>query len=377
MKTFFVLPRLTLAILVISAASAIAGDSGYNRQSAPRADGSGQGKIGQNDEARVVIDASREEKKATLRVAKQRGRLQYEFKASTPWDEKDGDSVLSSLDGLSQGTTVSLGLSANFGDPNVFPGYGEKLENMVREAAITSDEPGLTNADGSINSDKLSEILARSTAYIRRCSTNIDAAVKSGKMTQAEAEKARAKLRKINKDYDALAHDYPIHTVGLEGNYGPRTFKWIDSDTLEDMKSNRETYLLTAFYGYCTANEYLFTLGYSLKKDYQEQDEKTLTEPINGTVATSERTAPFGSPEEKGEHVAFVEMRKKFDAIRTAISPKVSYDIEDDVTQVDLKVWLVPNKDGLLTSGVNVGWRSDTDEVTAAVFIGTAFDLFD
>jgi hypothetical protein len=55
-------------------------------------------------------------------------------------------------------------------------------------------------------------------------------------------------------------------------------------------------------------------------------------------------------------------------------NPKASYELEDDVLGIELPIYLA-QANGTLNGGVKFGWRDDTDDFTAAVFIGVPLKL--
>ena len=89
----------------------------------------------------------------------------------------------------------------------------------------------------------------------------------------------------------------------------------------------------------------------------------------------------MGGPTEQDKKIGFFEVRKFFGKV--AFNPKISLDFEgneeedEDVTLgLDLPVYFLQNKDGQFVGGLRAGWRSDTKEVSVALFVGSALDLF-
>jgi hypothetical protein len=63
-----------------------------------------------------------------------------------------------------------------------------------------------------------------------------------------------------------------------------------------------------------------------------------------------------------------------------AIAPRVSYEFEKGVFGFDLPIYLLQGKEndsGLrdLIGGIRLGWRDDTDELIAGIFVGKPFKL--
>jgi hypothetical protein len=56
---------------------------------------------------------------------------------------------------------------------------------------------------------------------------------------------------------------------------------------------------------------------------------------------------------------------------------RVEHDFESDVTAVTIPLYLFKEKDGGFTGGLQLGWRSDTDETVAGVFVSKAFSFLE
>ena len=69
-----------------------------------------------------------------------------------------------------------------------------------------------------------------------------------------------------------------------------------------------------------------------------------------------------------------VELRHIFGA--WGVGPMISWDEHDDVFGVQLPIYFLANSDGTLNGGFRLGWRDDTDDLTASVFISKPLSLF-
>jgi hypothetical protein len=68
---------------------------------------------------------------------------------------------------------------------------------------------------------------------------------------------------------------------------------------------------------------------------------------------------------------------RRFFSGRFAVSPKISRDIEEKTSQVDLPIYFLQNPKGGLVGGVNVRWTSESKEIAATIFVGSALKLID
>jgi hypothetical protein len=59
-----------------------------------------------------------------------------------------------------------------------------------------------------------------------------------------------------------------------------------------------------------------------------------------------------------------------------AVGLKVVHDFKNDNWGVDVPLYLFPNDKGMFSGGLRFGW-TDTDQLSAGVFVGVPFKLLD
>jgi hypothetical protein len=158
--------------------------------------------------------------------------------------------------------------------------------------------------------------------------------------------------------------------VGIER----AAFRFLEPGTLAARSKNHETYTASGRLGYYS-DALGFVIGsYAYRRSHAPAGSPAdICQVIDGTTALRCQPAVIGAPAPRRLSVASVELRKFF-AAPIAISPSVQRDFEKDITAVDVPLYFLKTGSSL-TGGVRFGWRSDTKEVAAVVFVGTAIGL--
>lgn len=115
----------------------------------------------------------------------------------------------------------------------------------------------------------------------------------------------------------------------------------------------------------------LYSVGFDLERTYDEEDEGVFCVALYPTACTSGR---LGAPTRAWHRLVWLEARSV--AFTVPFSLRVTRDLGDDVTGVDLPLFLLHDADGAFTGGLRLGWTSEKG-FDAGVFIGKAFDVFD
>jgi hypothetical protein len=162
--------------------------------------------------------------------------------------------------------------------------------------------------------------------------------------------------------------------VGGEVGIERAGYEFLESGTLAARSENHQNWSIGARLGHYSP-VYGFLIGsYSYHRGHIAAGlPADVCVPIDGTAALRCESSVIGEPGPTKLSVAGVEVRKFF-ASPVAIAPSVRHDFVNDVTAVDVPMYFL-RSGASLTGGVRVGWRSDTDEATAVVFVGTAISL--
>jgi len=183
-------------------------------------------------------------------------------------------------------------------------------------------------------------------------------------------------------EYNRLMIPANAREFGLEGSVGRNSFEFVDPATLAAQEETKIDWRARAFYTQYLRHSYTaFTAFVAYEHAYEEADESVFC-PASPTNIVIKCTTAAGAPPELNESLLLaVGLRHQFNGRRlsnVAVAPQVAYDALDDVWGIDVPVYLVPNSDNALTGGFRVGYRSDRDdEFSVGIFIGAAFDIFD
>lgn len=148
-------------------------------------------------------------------------------------------------------------------------------------------------------------------------------------------------------------------------------FDYFDSD-LAEQSTTKVGWTVGAALGLATPRrQALYSIGFDLERVYDEEDEVVFCTALYPTLCQSGR---IGAPTSAYHRLAWVEARSA--ALATPFSIRVTHDIGEGETGVDLPIFLLHGEDGAFTGGIRFGWTS-TDGGDVGVFVGKAFDVFD
>jgi hypothetical protein len=180
-----------------------------------------------------------------------------------------------------------------------------------------------------------------------------------------------AELEKLR---DLLHEEAPIWFFGGDYTEERSSFRFLQRGTLTPGAENHRGWNVNGRLGYYTPLGFVFGT-YSRKVGYVAGGATTdVCQPIGGTASLTCAPAVIGAPREMKFSVGGIELRKFFSDLPVAIAPSVQRDFENDVTGVDVPIYFLKATTGLI-GGVRFNWRSDTEAVTAVMFVGTAIGI--
>jgi len=176
--------------------------------------------------------------------------------------------------------------------------------------------------------------------------------------------------------YRSLLREWPPPILlSAHAVVGQESFDFVDPTTLEQASASEINHALVASAGVLLEPIGYVGVNYRFERSHTASPETTLCIPLGGTGAMTCNDVHLGAPTETTHNRIQFELRK-FATSWLAVNPKFTYDANDSVAAVEAPIYFLTDKDRGFTGGVNVGWRSDTDEVTATLFVGAAFTLF-
>lgn len=159
---------------------------------------------------------------------------------------------------------------------------------------------------------------------------------------------------------------------GGAAKVGDQSFEYIDATAFKTRTDN-ETGWSLKLYGSVQRlkDQDLFGISYARERAWNAQDDTILCPGGGGPVTCLHGAA--GPPKMAETDVFQVEYRRRFESFAFAVN--LSHKSEDDVSAIDVPIYLTPDDKDSLIGGIRLGWRSDKDEVTAAIFVGKPFSL--
>jgi hypothetical protein len=306
----------------------------------------------------AILDASIKEKVGTASFGWKTGKRQVQLSFSGPVGSTDEATPIS-LTGLSPGAKAKLSMNRWFW----------RAPNPIEQKALV-------------------ELCTRLKLGFPETS--------SGVFTEEDFEKAKkmppCRASTITNPEDRAMYEHLSHLhaipwmLGFDGTAGQTTHKFVQEGSLEP---GTEKNLEWSFSG--RAGFHQQGLGFVLATySYAESSAAArpaaqICRPMTGITAEGGATRcenlVVGIPTPKTTSAITAELRRLV-SNKFAMSPSVTYDFKENkdgqhVWGFEVPVYFLTTSGTTNpTGGVRFGWRSDTKEVTAVVFIGGAFKLF-
>lgn len=255
---------------------------------------------------------------------------------STPFDEKEGESKLATLDGLSNTRKLKLEYSTFF--------FRRKAVSPEAVLAKISELDRLA----SEKNEKVAQ--SWSTSYVEEL------------LGEEEAEKW------LNFFVGRL-----LHNAGIEAEVARKTFKFSEADLTTNSSETEYPWSVSAYYSVLTRRGYLFTAGYSYQDVFKEADKLMICTPatVPGALQCTEKVV--GGPTSDPRQLAYLAMRRKYDEY--GLEVRAGYDLEANDFEASVPIYFLADAEGGFTGGLKLGWSESDDEFVASVFVGKVFKI--
>jgi hypothetical protein len=126
-------------------------------------------------------------------------------------------------------------------------------------------------------------------------------------------------------------------------------------------------------YGAVTADRsHYWGGGFTYSHGYKPVDPSVVCTP-NGEPTFTCVNARFAPPKDSISRVVYAEMRSaEFDK---PFSVRISHDLANDQSAVDVPIYLIAAKEKGFTGGLRFGWQTE-EKFIAGIFVGAAFDVW-
>lgn len=181
--------------------------------------------------------------------------------------------------------------------------------------------------------------------------------------------------------FSAGASNQDFQFADLDSLAGAATFQEIEDRIVRDSETNTSLGITWA----AQFGGNYFSLGYERRNKFSGGKATELCAPADTDSAILRCVGTTaGAPTELDQNIGLVEWRR-FVATDLGLKARVFY-VDDDIRlgkrikgewEAHLIGYFLRHVDKGLNGGIDVGWDTFTEDVTARVFIGQAFDIFD
>lgn len=184
-----------------------------------------------------------------------------------------------------------------------------------------------------------------------------------------------------NRFLRTLLADKPYRYLNLTAEMSYQNYKFNELGTLAESRRSELEEALRITFGWVSAptrgrnSPSHYTVSYRRENSFKEVGPTQVCSPLqNPKNAFSCQNVRLGAPTETKVDSIGVEFRKSFQN-RFAVGPRLFRELDNDVTGLELPVWISRSTSGPLNLGLKLGWRSDTKDAIYSLFAGTDFKL--
>lgn len=278
----------------------------------------------------------------------------WELTLSTPLSDNKNAKPLATLDRLSSGTKAGLkytrgfafNIKNNFSDARLFREFLNIAEKNCRQAN-----------ENNPNIDK-------------ECKIPYD----------ASGDELDIFIDTHAPDIDPKNFELDVKHVWFttSANMGYDDYEFLNTTDLSAIEEQEFSYNAGVAITYTqTKMPWSFSIGANFESAFEQAPEKENCLNIMGMMECA--TGRLGAPVRTDNILAYTEIRQilnvGFGPIKQiALAPRVTHNFDKNLTGINMPVYLIQENDGL-SSGFQLGWRSDTKDVSAGIFIGGSFDF--
>lgn len=167
-----------------------------------------------------------------------------------------------------------------------------------------------------------------------------------------------------------------IFFAGFNASVAPESFKFVNADTLAAEPTEKHTSRSVGVVaGIAFKTNTVTTVKYAHEVAYKAGDKADVCSPASSGASLKCSQAVVGPPGAPKTTNRLSFEIKQFFGTNFAVAPRINWDIDDSVAGIEVPIYLLQAKDGGLTGGVTLGWRSDTKAFTASAFVGPVLKL--
>ena len=319
----------------------------------------------------VVFEGTAEEKTATAAATwrSEDATETYQLKLTGPLDEGTKEATPLTLDGL-QGEA-----SAEFTFQHILLHNGrdaEAQELLCRLAGADIETCGdhrFRAADGKAIIRDLRSDFRLAGASDKEALCRI-----VGKKRCGESDLLAVNM--LEAYYAAIHGLRRFNLWGITAGASRASFEYLTPEDLEDAEEHHNNWKIGAHVGHYRPKLGYLRLGVAYKSAYGpgEASASEICQPIEDADAQRCREIVVGAPSNRESTIATLEWRYFLPGGKLAISPSLSRDFKNEVTSYVLPIYFLGAKGGL-TGGARIGYETENEKVTFAIFVGAALKV--
>jgi len=183
-----------------------------------------------------------------------------------------------------------------------------------------------------------------------------------------DSTELRSAYQKYTKEYFKWGHIYELKIGAARNQYD-----YLDP-ALSEQSTTKLGWTIGASMGLSTPKRNaMFAFGFDLERAYEEQDSNVYC-PDSPSFPVQCVTGSLGTPNKDWNRLLWVEARSA--AFDIPFSFRVTRELEDSITGIDMPIYFLHDEDGLFTGGLRLGWTSENG-FDAGIFVGKAFDVLE
>ncbi|GJI91264.1 hypothetical protein [Duganella hordei] len=185
---------------------------------------------------------------------------------------------------------------------------------------------------------------------------------------------------KQQKDWERLSWGdaaMPPQIWGASAEVGFPTHDYVNTDTLAKESSKEHPWSVGAYYALSPdRSNTIYSISAKYQRSYEDGKEGVLCPVVapTGVSSVSCASGALGATVRKTKKLLAFDVRHDFGNV--AVGLTITRDFAQPATSVELPLYLIKNSDGKLNGGLKFGYRSDTKQYGAGVFVGSAFSIY-
>ena len=308
----------------------------------------------------AILTANRTDTRAEIEIGFERekkpgeetsnSQFRTSVKLGGPVSKDDKETELATLDGLADQVTLSFGMH-----------YVQETPEAIRKRVAENIAKRLQD-DPDLFVKQLGDAFSRENP----------GKTKSDVSTDDLSPRARRSLLRNLKGPGRFGSFFG----NVEATYSaPTTFKFVDAATLSRHEESHDGWAATLSGGWLPVVSPMpfVAINYSYQESHESQGKRQICAPFGPPGALACDNFVVGAPGYQRRQLAQLELRKYFPKATAAIGLRLTRDIENSITGVELPLWILRDDAGLLNGGLAAGWRSDTKAWTLSAFVGSPF----